>query len=154
MITLDEKEFAYLKNKVDSEQFNKIIDDVLMKAGFKVENTATELISKRATNTGRLLQSVGVAQLPNHQVVVFTNVDYAPDVEEGTKPHTAPLDDIIEWARLKFQLNDKEARETGARVWEKIKKYGTKGKFFWRDTYLTFNLDRYVDMLKQNWEKE
>lgn len=58
--------------------------------------------------TKKLVGSLkAVANLVGNEVtltIATFNVFYGVDIERGTKPHTVPIDELIEWARLKFKL--------------------------------------------------
>ena len=56
---------------------------------------------------------------------------YAPDVDKGTPPHVVDLDDLTEWARIKFGLSPAEARSRAAAVQRAIAQHGTRPKPFW-----------------------
>lgn len=60
--------------------------------------------------------------------VVFTNQVYGVAVEEGTRPHWAPIGPLLLWAQRK--LGD---RRLAYAVRAKIARQGTKGKHMFRD---------------------
>lgn len=154
-LTIDQTVWEKIKKQINSSRLNDIVNKWLMAAGFDLErDIVEEIVTKNISNTGRLLQGWTVEKVGNDSVRVFTNVSYAPYVEYGTRPHTPPLEPIIEWARLKFQLNDARAKQVGGAVWQAIRKRGTQGQHYVEDAMRNFNLNTYVDHILKDWESQ
>jgi len=70
-----------------------------------------------------------------------TNIDYAPYVEFGTRPHAAPISALQGWA-------DRHGIPVGA-VWMSIKKKGTKAQpFLW--PAFTGNIKNIIAVFRKN----
>lgn len=57
--------------------------------------------------------------------MAYTNLEYAGPLNEGAKPHTAPLSALKRWAHLKFG-----DESIGVRVWQRIRRVGMQGKHY------------------------
>jgi len=107
--------------------------ELMVKTGYVIQGQARVNLDLphggfQTTNTGRLSQSIVVEDRPfDKAVVVGTNVQYAPFVEFGTRPHMPPVEPLKEWAALK--LHNPNA---GYAVAKKIARQGTKPKPFMR----------------------
>lgn len=55
---------------------------------------------------------------------------YGADVNHGTPAHLVDVEDLTEWARIKFKLRPEEARRMAHAVRASIAKQGTKPKPF------------------------
>lgn len=152
-ITVDEKQKARIKQYLNDKRFVNVINKVLVKAGYDLENDIVQNIYERASNTGTLAQSWHVEELDKLRVKVFTGSEYAPFVEFGTRPHYAPIDALVRWAKIKFKLSSlKKAQEIGAKVFWKIAHKGTPEKRYFRDAVEDFDLNDYLDALIKEWE--
>ncbi len=66
-------------------------------------------------------------------IKVGSNMEYAPFVHEGTKPHWTPKEPIQKWVRLKLGIKGKkELKKVTFLVQRKIAKVGTKKRPFLR----------------------
>lgn len=118
-----------LKGLEDLAKAPERVHGALVKTGMVVQaNARVNLDLKGTTNTGRLSQSIEIEDRPfENAVIVGTNVQYAPFVEFGTRPHMPPVEPLVEWAHLK--LHDDKMGYVTARL---IAKRGTKPKPFMR----------------------
>lgn len=68
---------------------------------------------------------------------VESSSPHAPHVEFGTRPHTPPVQPLIDWALAKLPGVDseEEARSAAFAIRSKISKVGTKPNPVWRTTY-------------------
>ncbi len=80
-------------------------------------------------------------QVTKNNAVVGTNVEYAPFVEFGTRPHAAPISALKGWA-------DRHGIPVGA-VWMSIKKKGTKAQPFLLPS-LTANIRKIIAIFAKN----
>ena len=80
-------------------------------------------------------------QVTAANAVVGTNVEYAPYVEFGTRPHAAPISALQGWA-------DRHGIPVGA-VWMSIKRKGTKAQPFLLPS-LTANIRKIIAVFKKN----
>lgn len=65
-------------------EIDKRIADGLIKAGLIVERRAKQICPRK---TSRLARSI-TSEVSKNRVVIGSNVEYAPMVEMGTRPHT------------------------------------------------------------------
>jgi len=113
-----------LKNFTASIQ--ETISNALLELGYRVEKRAKQMCP---VNTGRLRASIHTAQISPAEVVVGTDVAYAPYVEYGTLPHKPPYEPIARWAHL-HKLDEA--------VWaiiQSIAQKGTQPKPYLRPAY-------------------
>ncbi|MCB1908812.1 MAG: HK97 gp10 family phage protein [Rhodocyclaceae bacterium] len=66
--------------------------------------------------------------------VVGTSLAYAIPVELGTKPHMPPIEPLVDWARSKLGLSQKEARSAAWGIAGKIARRGTQGARMFGDS--------------------
>ena len=87
--------------------------------------------------------------------MVGTHVEYAFFVEEGTRPHNAPIEPLIKWAKKKRKdlgVPPRKVESLAWAVWWKIARKGTKAKKYMEDALKKFNLNAYLDSLLKEWE--
>lgn len=66
-------------------------------------------------------------------VQIFVGAPHAIFMEEGTRPHTPPLDPILEWVLRKgFASSEKDARHIAFAVQQKIAREGIAPRRFFR----------------------
>lgn len=107
--------------------FNKAIHAGLRGAAIVVEGAAKKnLKASGARDEGHLVNSI-THDVRTHSAYVGSNLEYAPWVEFGTRPHFPPVDALKGWARRK--LGDENAAFAIAK---KIAKKGTKAKPYLR----------------------
>jgi hypothetical protein len=92
-----------------------------------------EIVRVGAVDTGKFLGSVTHSVAP--EVVplwakVGTNVQYAPDIEYGQKPHTVPMEELKPWARRKGIPENR----VGA-IQHSIEEVGTKPRYAFRNAF-------------------
>lgn len=86
-----------------------------------------------ANDTGRLKSSIVVLNSRNGGLIIDTgtNVEYALDIEEGTKPHSlsdAEFLSLKEWVARKLKVATGETHHVAILVANKIDKKGTKAQ--------------------------
>ena len=88
------------------------------------------------------------------RVFVKPPVDrYGLFVEFGTQPHRPPLNPLISWARVKFNMTDpKKIRATAHAVQGKIAKRGTRGHFMFTRA-IEENEEKVVSILEEEIER-
>lgn len=150
-IRLDEKSLEEVRQYLSDTRFQKALAKTLLAAGLDLERAIVENITKRASNTGALAQSWQVQAKSYDEVIVFSNLLYAPFVEYGTKPHRPPIEPIMKWVRLKLGKSGRDLESTSWAVWHKIATKGTPEKRYARDAADNFNLERYVSKLLEEW---
>jgi len=64
---------------------------------------------------------------------VVTSLAYAAPVEDGTKPHWAPIEPLIDWVERKLNKRGDEAQEVAQAIRFKIAAHGTEGAHMFRD---------------------
>lgn len=151
-LIIDKDSLKKVQALVSDKRFREALLKTLMAAGMDLEARIVENITERASNTGALAQSWKVEPRDYDEVVVFSNLQYAPFVEYGTRPHRAPIDPLRKWAHLKLNKSGKELERTAWAIWQKIARKGTEGKRYLRDALENFNLNSYVKELLKEWE--
>ncbi len=74
---------------------------------------------------------------------------YGVFVEFGTSPHWPPLNPLLSWARVKFNMTDpKKIRATAIAVQDKISRFGTKGHFMFTRAHQE-NEEKVVSILEE-----
>jgi len=94
-----------------------------------------------AVDQAQLLNSLD-KQVTKDNAVVGTNVEHAPYIEFGTRPHRAPFKAISDWVDRKG-IDPKAAWP----IWKKIAKEGTKAKPFLLPA-LTGNIRKIIAIFK------
>lgn len=65
---------------------------------------------------------------------VGSSLNYVRPVDLGTRPHFPPVDALIDWVKLRFQVSSEaQARGIAFVIARKIAARGTKGAFVFRD---------------------
>ncbi len=98
---------------LNKAQFKSLFEGANLVLNDAVANVTTDL--------GQLRQSLTKTVKPDN-AVIGTNVEQAPHVEFGTRPHVAPISALQGWA-------DRHGIPVGA-VWTSIKRKGTKAQPF------------------------
>lgn len=80
--------------KLDPKMVDRPCRNFLERASILVQNEARRLAP---VDTGRLRGSIG-RDVGARQAEIGTNVDYAPYVEKGTRPHFPPVAAVAGWA--------------------------------------------------------
>jgi len=70
-------------------------------------------------NIGNLTKQIIVLVHGDNKYEIVSNANYSAAMEYGTKPFTAPIEPLKEWAKKKFGNE-----EIGWAVWQKIRKEG------------------------------
>lgn len=85
-----------LHRKLKSSRADGPVNRYLDRSASKLQGVARKEAPK---DTGRLTNSIGT-ETPNDRVrSIGSNLDYAPHVEFGTKPHYPPLNALWKWAK-------------------------------------------------------
>jgi hypothetical protein len=91
----------------------------------------TEIVIRTPVDTGRLRSSLAVASRDQGlTAIVGTNVQYAPHVEFGTRPHWPPLSAMQPWAGRHGFPKGKKGAFLVARA---ISRRGTRARHMFRD---------------------
>lgn len=151
-LIIDKDSLKKVQTLVSDKRFRDALLKTLMVAGMDLEARIVENITERASNTGALAQSWKVEPRDYDEVVVFSNLQYAPFVEYGTRPHRAPIEPLRKWAHLKLNKSGKELERTAWAIWRKIATKGTEEKRYVRDATDRFDLNRYISELVEAWE--
>ncbi|OOC42189.1 HK97 gp10 family phage protein [Thermosipho sp. 1074] len=151
-IRVDKKQLKKIRRYITDSRFQEVLRKTLIGAGLELENMIVENIIERASNTSYLEQSWTIKDLDYDKIKVFTNVQYAPFVEFGTKPHRPPYDAILKWVQQKLRIKGKKSKGVAWAVWQKIARKGTPEKRYLRDAVDKFNLSKWVDALIRKWE--
>ena len=136
--------------------------DVLKKAWRSAPEAATRHLVVAATEGTLLIEREWRDRAPKGATQAYENsiaarpVDVTPErvigtvgssqphalhLELGTKPHMPPIEPLVDWAKAKFGLSDREARSVGYAVALKIKAEGTEGQHLLEGTFED-NLDQ------------
>lgn len=114
------------------KDIDTIISQALLDTGHEVQADAKR---NCRVDTGRLRSSITTKQTAPNEVLVGTNVKYAPDVEFGTKPHiiTPKTKKVLRWEAKVVSLLTKSGRPRKkpkiikeARFARRVKHPGTK----------------------------
>lgn len=110
-------------------------------SGLLSKDIAVQIFEKSQENidkmdiiaSGYLKRSGRIEKVDFNAYRIVYDAPYAIFVEYGTLPHMPPIEPLIQWAKKKFGVNDKEARRIAWLVANKIKEGGTKPKPFLRN---------------------
>lgn len=99
-----------------------------------------EILNERVGKqpTGNLANAFGSEIIEGKNVVegkLMNAASYGLPVEEGSKPHWAPLEPLVLWAQRKFGFDEFTAYDVATRVRYSIAHHGTEGKHFMRDGF-------------------
>ena len=137
MKPVDVKTDLEWNGKECKQDFDKMMYKSLYEGGAIVEGQAKATVT---TDMAELRQSIN-KQVDNKSAVIGTNVEYAPYVEFGTRPHKAPISALKGWA-------DRHGIPVGA-VWMSIAKKGTKAQPFLLPA-LVDNVKKIIAVFKRN----
>jgi|GEM_PF-1687805 len=101
-----------------------------------VLNLLNERVGKQPT--GNLASAFGTEIVEGKDAVegkLMNAASYGLPVEEGSKPHWAPLEPLVLWAQRKFGFDEFTAYDVATRVRYAIAHHGTEGKHFMRDGF-------------------
>lgn len=85
-----------LRRKLNSGRVEGPIERFLDRGAIFIQSRAR---AAAPVDTGRLRNSIAVDSPDNRHREIGTNVDYAPYVEFGTRPHWPPVGAVAPWAR-------------------------------------------------------
>ena len=129
------------------KQVTNAIKKAIAKSTFLVQETAKELC---AIDTGNLRSSIQ-ADLENG--IIYTNVDYAPNIEYGTVAHTITAKNGLSLAfKWKNAPSGVKTNKDGMVFLKKIKHPGTKAQPFMRPA-LWNNKKRILEIFKEEIQK-
>ncbi|ABR31301.1 hypothetical protein SU69_07380 [Thermosipho melanesiensis] len=151
-VSVDKKQLTKIKRYMSDDRFKEVLRKVLIAAGLELEDMIVTNIDERTSNTGRLGQSWTVKDISYDKIKVFTNLQYAPFVEYGTRPHRPPYKPILRWVQLKEKSRAKWTYRRAWAIWHSIAKKGTQEKRYLRDAVDKFSLSKWVDELIRTWE--
>lgn len=86
-----------------------------------------------AVDEGTLMRSVSSHSILKGAMITV-DAPHAAFMEYGTRPHTPPLQPLVDWAKRKFGVDEKRAKAIAWAVRGKIKKVGTKPRHYMRRT--------------------
>jgi HK97 gp10 family phage protein len=114
------------KIKAYPEQCTKIINQTIFKTAQELRSEMKNNLRVNRTNNTAILRNSIVIK-PNRQNLtsrVGSEVEYAPYVEYGTRPHFPPIEAIKRWVhlKLKVKLDKIERKVTGNKWAKKLKK--------------------------------
>lgn len=107
---------------VGREFYGFIVGAIAHLEGEVKQRTPTTHGTLRASIAGRVSPLAGASAIEG---VVGTSLSYAVPVEIGTRPHTPPIEPLVDWAIQKFGLDDKDARRVAFGVAYRIAQRGT-----------------------------
>jgi hypothetical protein len=104
-----------------------------------VAHLQAEVQQRTPTNHGALRASifgeVNAVRGIGVEGVVGTSLAYAVPVELGSRPHTPPIEPLVDWAIQKFGLDEKAARKAAFGIAYRIARRGTAGHGMFNITY-------------------
>lgn len=131
-INLDKfvKEFgapSYDKGRLLKKQKKFIYESVYEGCLKSVEPMA----ERSPVDTGLYASAWSVRKINKNEIHFGNTAPYAEVIEKGAKPHTAPLQPLIEWSARQLQVpaDDPEAKRMGWAVMKKIEKEGMEPKY-------------------------
>jgi len=123
-----------VKVRVKAKGFKEFFDNVSRDIAEEVYRRSQENIDRmNVIASGFLKRSGMVMRVGEKTWVVKYFAPYALFVEFGTEPHRPPVKPLIEWAMMKFGMNEKDAKRVAYAVANKIAKYGTEPRPFLRN---------------------
>jgi len=135
----------------DDAKAEKVFKDNLKAAITEASTVAWEAIVVKAPRvTGRLATSIELKIIETSDGTnarIGTSLLYFLPVELGQKPHWAPVEPFILWAKRKFGATEEQAERIGYAVRASVRKKGTKGKHFTKNAIL-FSLERIEKILE------
>lgn len=107
------------------------LEVAMLRAVHAIQPAVLSLTPKGASSTLRRSYGVEVKTM-GYEVTgtVHNAAQHAPYVEFGTGPHVPPVGPLIEWARFKFGLDEKQARAAGFAIQRAIARRGTHGQHY------------------------
>ena len=114
------------------EEFEQMLEAGMLEVAEACRGDVVDTIDDMGLTVMGNLQSGCMAGVRHHAHDIMGVVSwegpakvYAAPVNYGTKPHTPPMAPLKRWAYLRFG-----DESIGIRVWQTIRKKGTKGKHF------------------------
>jgi len=123
-----------VKVRVKAKGFKEFFDNISRDIAEEVYRRSQENIDRmNVIASGFLKRSGLVMRVGEKTWAVKYFAPYALFVEFGTEPHRPPVKPLIEWAMMKFGMNEKDAKRVAYAVANKIAKYGTEPRPFLRN---------------------
>lgn len=101
------------------ESIQEEIKDYLIRVASDLVNNAKE---EAPVSSGRLRQSIQIQEQGENEILVGTNLEYAPYIEFGTEPHYPPIEPLKKWVRRKLNVEE----DVAYAVQQKIGQEGTE----------------------------
>lgn len=142
-ITLDAGDFAQLADfwtRAPDITRKRLMQFVTV-CDLRLKGALQENLPKGAAGAAGLAGSIQTEeQSLNENVIgmVASALPYAQYVEFGTRPHTPPIQPLIDWAKVKFGLTDAGAKSAAFAIRSKIAKKGTQPNPVWRLTWQSY----------------
>lgn len=126
-----------------SRDFDKALFNSLTTGSNLVLNDAILTVSGQSTDTAQLVKSLATNVKPT-KATIGTNVEHAPHIEFGTRPHRAPFKAISEWV-------DRKGIDPKAKwpIWKKIATKGTPPRPFLMPAFLG-NIKKIIAVFAKN----
>jgi hypothetical protein len=105
-----------------------------------------EAVKQAPSDLSNLANSIEVFEESSGDKIIYRVVaqaEYAKAVEYGSKPHTPPLDAILEWGKRRGMT-----QEQAYYVWKAIRKYGTRPHPYMAPSFHMYE-DIVVDLVKK-----
>ena len=136
-ILLDSIGFEKAQKKLEAA------DDILLKHMYALLKSAAGIAQREIVeqaplgSTNDLKRSVMTSSVIQEgadlAIYVGSNLQYAPFVEYGTKPHRPPIAPLIRWVEAKIGVsNTNDTKKIAFAIAAKIEKHGTKGQYFFK----------------------
>ena len=136
-MSVDAKTELQWNGKEVKQDFDKMVYKSLYESAVIVEGQAK---ASAPSDMSQLRDSIG-KEVTAKSAVIGTNVEHAPFIEFGTRPHKAPISALKGWA-------ERHGIPVGA-VWMSIAKKGTKAQPFLYPAF-TKNIERIKGIFKKN----
>lgn len=121
-IEVNEDDFDIIRDRISRE----IAEEIYERSQKNIEEM--DIIA-----SGYLKRSGFVGKLGTGVWIVKYYAPYSVYVDYGTEPHMPPVEPLINWAKNKLGLSDKEAKRVAWAIATEISKYGTKPRPFFRN---------------------
>ena len=151
-ITLEEKSQKQLMKLLDDERFRNLFDKWLYYISQKIQSRIKHDVGDFEA-TGQLFQSLSPTMKITEMFYKFGFLaSYAEYVNAGTKPHMPPKGALIEWVKIRFGVDDKEAKGLDYVIRKKIARRGTQGKKFMEEGINSVNVENELRTLIRKWQ--
>lgn len=123
-----------IRVKFRAEGLRRFADKVSRRVAERIyEESQKNIEEMDIIASGHLKRSGFVGKLSDGVWVVKYYMPYSSFIEYGTEPHMPPVEPLIEWAKIKLGMDEKEAKKVAWAIAMKIAKEGTKPRPFLRN---------------------